>query len=179
MPTGAAGGRPTVVQESLLDARPAQAAPVQPPARPLSGSSRPAPPPAAAAIESAGEPAAELGEAWQRVVAEVMRRKPVLGAVLQHAEPLRVSEGVLALGLTASPFHAEMLVDRANRDLINQAVQQHVPGARRFELDAGGGLGASAGSGARSHPAVQAALSAFQGEVVAVRPRVPEEGEPQ
>jgi DNA polymerase-3 subunit gamma/tau len=176
MPTGAAGARPTVVQESLLDALPA-AAPVQPSTRPLSGSSRPAP--AGAAIESAAEPAKELGEAWQRVVAEVMRRKPVLGAVLQHAEPLRVSEGVLALGLTASPFHAEMLADRANRDLINQAVQQHVPGARRFELDAGGGLGASAGSGARSHPAVQAALSAFQGEVVAVRPRVPEEGEPQ
>jgi DNA polymerase-3 subunit gamma/tau len=180
MPAGPAGARPTVVQESLLDARPAPAAPVQPPARPLAGSSRPAPTPAAAAIESAGEPAAELGEAWQRVVAEIMRRKALLGAVLQHAEPLRVSEGVLALGLTASPFHAEMLVDRANRDLINQAVQQHVPGARRFELDAGGGgLGAAAGAGARSHPAVQATLSAFQGEVVAVRPRVPEEGEPQ
>ena len=174
MPAGSAGARPTVVQESLLDALPAAAAPVQSPARPLSGSSRPAPAPA---IESAGEPAAELAEPWQRVVAEIMRKKALLGSVLQHAEPLRVSEGVLALGLTASPFHAEMLADRANRDLINQAVQQYVPGARRFELDAG--RGGESAAGARSHPAVQATLSAFQGEVVAVRPRVPEEGESQ
>ena len=48
--------------------------------------------------------------------------------------------------------------------------------ARRFELDTNGGA-VSSGGGARNHPAVQAALSAFQGEVVAVRPRSPEEGE--
>jgi hypothetical protein len=68
-----------------------------------------------------------------------------------------------------------MLADRANREIINQAVQQLIPGARRAELDAGGGPGGP--GGARQHPAVQAALNVFQGEVVAVRPRAVEEGE--
>jgi hypothetical protein len=82
---------------------------------------------------------------------------------------------VLTLALQASGFHREMLNDRGNKELINEAVQRHVASARRFELDANGGA-AGAGGGARNHPAVQAALSAFQGEVVAVRPRSPEEG---
>ena len=67
-----------------------------------------------------------------------------------------------------------MLAERGNKALINEAVQRHMAPARRFELDVNGG---AAGGGARNHPAVQAALSAFQGEVVAVRPRTPEEGE--
>jgi hypothetical protein len=125
----------------------------------------------------AGLPApAGLEAAWARVVTEVMQRKAVLGSVLQHATPLRVEGGVLTLALQASGFHREMLNDRGSKELINEAVQRHVASARRFELDANGGA-ASAGGGARNHPAVQAALSAFQGEVVAVRPRSPEEGE--
>ena len=109
-----------------------------------------------------------------------MRKKALLGSVLQHASPIEVAGGVLTVGLTASAFHAEMLADRANRELINQAVQQHVPGAHRFEVGAGRGRGAGGTtSAARSHPAVQAALGVFQGEVVAVRPRAPEEGESQ
>ena len=182
---GAVGGRPTVVQESLLDV-PRSSPPSRSQGHPVSGGSKPAPPEAEAVHESAGpsetpaeaEPAAELGDAWQRVVAEIMRKKALLGSVLQHASAIEVAGGVLTVGLTASAFHAEMLADRANRELINQAVQQHVPGARRFEVSAGRGSGAGgATSAARSHPAVQAALSVFQGEVVAVRPRVPEEGE--
>jgi DNA polymerase-3 subunit gamma/tau len=178
---GATPGRPPVIQESLLDA-PRPPLPPRSPAYPVSGGSRPAPPAAAAAPESASpsetlaEAAAELGDAWQRVVAEIMRKKALLGSVLQHASPIEVAGGVLMVGLTASAFHVEMLADRANRDLINQAVQHHVPGARRFEVDTRRESGAG-GATARSHPAVQAALSVFQGEVVAVRPRVPEEGE--
>jgi len=184
MPSAGAG-RPTVVQESLLDA-PRSSSPPRSQAYPVSGGSKPAPPEAEAVHESAGpsetpaeaEPAAELGDAWQRVVAEIMRKKALLGSVLQHASPIEVAGGVLTVGLTASAFHAEMLADRANRELINEAVQQHVPGARRFEVGVGRGSGAGgATSAARSHPAVQAAMSVFQGEVVAVRPRVPEEGE--
>lgn len=182
---GAAGGRSTVVQESLLDA-PRSSPPPRSQTYPVSGGSKPAPPEAGAVHESAGssetpaeaEAAAELGDAWQRVVAEIMRKKALLGSVLQHASPIEVAGGVLTVGLTASAFHAEMLADRANRELINQAVQQHVPGAHRFEVGAGRGSGVGGTtSAARSHPAVQAALSVFQGEVVAVRPRAPEEGE--
>ena len=128
------------------------------------------------ATEPALPPPAGLDAAWERVVTDVMKRKAVLGSVLQHATPLRVEDGVLTLALQASGFHREMLNDRGNKELINEAVQRHVASARRFELDANGGA-AIGGGGARNHPAVQAALSAFQGEVVAVRPRSPEEGE--
>ena len=116
-----------------------------------------------------------LAESWARVVSDVMAKKALLGSVLQHATPVAVADGVLQLALAGNHFHRDLLGERTNRELINQAVQKHLPGAHRFELDAdGGGAG-----GARNHPAVQAALNAFQGEVVAVRPRAPEEGEPQ
>jgi DNA polymerase-3 subunit gamma/tau len=179
--TGGAGpARPVIVQETLLDARPAPAPPPpRAPAPTVSGGS--ALPPAVetavadmAATESALPASTDLELAWERVVADVMKRKALLGSVLQHASPLRVAEGVLTLALQASGFHREMLNDRGNKELINEAVQRHVAAARRFELDANGG---AAAGGARSHPAVQAALNAFQGEVVAVRPRSPEEGE--
>jgi hypothetical protein len=192
MPPVAGAGTPAravVVQETLLDARPAAAPPPRVPAATVpaaavaGGGSRSAG--AAPLVETAAadmaatEPAlpadAGLDLAWERVVGEVMKRKALLGSVLQHAVPLRVEDGVLALALQASGFHREMLSDRGNRELINEAVQRHVAAARRFELDANGG--AAATGGARSHPAVQAALSAFQGEVVAVRPRTPEGGE--
>ena len=205
--SGAAAARPVVVQETLLDARPAPGTPPPRPAAPPSTpvATSPAPtapaPPAPAptapprsarpiedeplvetaaadieAVEVAPAPAGGLDAAWERVVTDVMKRKALLGSVLQHATPLRVDDGVLTLALQASGFHREMLNDRGNKDLINEAVQRHVASARRFELDPNGGAPAG-GGGARNHPAVQAALSAFQGEVVAVRPRTPEEGE--
>jgi DNA polymerase-3 subunit gamma/tau len=192
-PGAGPGGRAVVVQETLLDARPVPVAAPRAPA-PSATSGRASAVPesggrpveaeplieAAAADMAATEPAlpapAGLEEAWERVVADVMKRKAVLGSVLQHATPLRVEDGVLMLALQASGFHREMLGDRGSKELINEAVQRHVASARRFELDANGG-GAVGGGGARNHPAVQAALSAFQGEVVAVRPRSPEEGE--
>jgi DNA polymerase-3 subunit gamma/tau len=132
----------------------------------------------AAADIDEGEAAStgDLETAWERVVVEVLKRKALLGSVLQHASPLRVEQGVLTLALQASGFHREMLNDRGNKELINEAVQRHVASARRFELDTNAATPAG-GGGARNHPAVQAALSTFQGEVVAVRPRSPEEGE--
>src|SRR5262245_31043553 len=196
-----AAPRPVSVQESLLAAPPptaiasprtaAVAAPpvAAPDPRPTpSGRAearREAVPPARTEPRPAREPErieasedvspdADLAEAWQRVLGEVMKKKALLGSVLQGAAPIAVEGGVLMLSLTGNHFHREMLTDRANRDLINQAVQQMVPGARRIEFDGNGGAG---GGGPRNHPAVQAALNVFQGEVVAVRPRAPEEGE--
>ena len=177
-PTPGAPVRTAVVQESLLAAPPPSPAPAPP------SNIRSAPPAAPRAPERveaaspalpAPEPAGDLAQGWQRVVGEIMKKKALLGSVLGGAVPLGVEGGVLTRGLTGNHFHKELLADRANRELINEAVQQMIPGARRVELDAGGGTGSS---GARNHPAVQAALSVFQGEVVAVRPRAPEEGEP-
>ncbi len=207
--SGGAAGRPTVVQDTLLDSRPSptaapaarSAASAAPPVSaatraPASAAAAPAPASTPAAPPRAARPAedeplvetaaadidepgvasvqAGLDAAWERVVTDLLKRRAVLGSVLQHATPLRVENGVLTLALQASAFHHEML--NGNKDLINEIVQRHVAGARRFELDASAG-GSAAGGGARNHPAVQAALSAFQGEVVAVRPRTPEEGE--
>jgi len=200
----AIGGRPAVTQEALLPS--AAEAPLAAPQRPerppmRSPERRPAsqergalPPqervatlpqdrvtPASADRQAsapqerqqAPTPAADHVEGWERAVGEIMKKKALLGSVLQSAVPLGVEAGVLMLGLTGNHFHKEQLADRSNRELINQAVQQWVPGARRFELDAGG----EAGGGARNHPDVRAVLNEFQGEVVAVRPRAPEEGE--
>src|SRR5262245_15313210 len=137
-------------------------------------SAREAPPERADPSGDAAPPSGDLESAWQRVIEEITRKKAMLGSVLQGAAPIGVEAGVLMLSLTGNHFHKEMLGIPANRDLINQVVQQLVPGARRIEIDANGG--ASAG-GARTQPAGQSALNVFQGELVAVRPRVPEEGE--
>ena len=82
-------------------------------------------------------------------------------------------DGELTLALAGNHFHREMLADSANRDLVAQAIRRHVAGAERFERRRPR-TRASGGGGAASHPAVQAAMAEFQGEVVAVRPRLPE-----
>ena len=165
--------RPVVAQPSLLDAPP-RATP------PVSGSSVPAPvaaprPPRQQAPEPEPVSEGDLGRGWTRAVEEILRKKALLGSVVQHAVPQRLEGGVLTVGLVASAFHREMLGERANREIITQAAQQHIPGARRVEIATEGDVP----TGAVNHPAVQAAVSTFQGEVVAVRPRVPEEGEVQ
>ena len=177
----AAGPPPTRRQESLLQgAEPAGRATPE-----LRGAGAPAEaaapraqsPPAAAAPSSrpasvAVPPAAgdDVGAAWQRVVDEIMRKKPTLGAVLAQTRPAGVRDRELVLVLTGNHFHREMLADSANRDLVAQALRRHVAGAERFgvvtEEEGGGAI--------TEHPAVQAAVTQFQGEVVAVRPRLPE-----
>ena len=110
-PRAARRAAPWSCRRRLLDARPAPATPPRParrrsprcrrlraPAPVLSGSSSrsaEAEPliEAAAADMVATEPAlpapAGLEDAWERVVTEVMKRKALLGSVLQHATPLR------------------------------------------------------------------------------------------
>jgi len=177
-----AAPRAASAQPSLLEA---PAPPARSAAPPVPSPTVPAPPPvervpgpAAPATESVEEgprvaAGDELGEGWSRATTEILKKKALLGSVVQHGVPLRLEGGVLTIGLVASPFHREMLNDRANRDIITHAVQQHIPGARRVEIAAA----AAAAGGALNHPAVQAAVAMFQGEVVAVRPRAPEEGE--
>ena len=193
--TAPAAPRAATPQPSLLDASPP---PVPAPRDAIAPRAAGVPSPAsgtgavaAAPVERASSPAAaamdvrqeeaqaiaagDLGEGWSRAVNEILKKKALLGSVVQHGLPLRLEGGVLTIGLVASPFHREMLNDRANRDIITHAVQQHIPGARRVEIAAE----AVAAGGAVNHPAVQAAVAMFQGEVVAVRPRAPEEGEIQ
>ena len=109
------------------------------------------------------------GTAWRRVVDDVMRKKPTLGAVLAQARPGPVTDGELTVNLTGNHFHREMLADNANRELVVQALRRHMAGAERYRV-----AGTAEGNDIQAHPAVQAAVSEFQGEVVAVRPRAPE-----
>jgi DNA polymerase III subunit gamma/tau len=190
---GVAAPAPARVQESLLTGvePPARAVPeprrVPPPERsaagsqftaapalPHAGASRAAPPGPAPSATPAPGASEDVTTGWQRVVEEVMRRKPTLGAVLAQTRPAGVRDRELVVVLTGNHFHREMLADSANRDLVAQALRRHVAGAERLgvvtEEESGGG------GGAAEHPAVQAAVAEFQGEVVAVRPRLPEGG---
>jgi hypothetical protein len=103
-------------------------------------------------------------------VDEVMKKKPTLGAVLTQAQPKGVSNRELTIVLLGNHFHREMLADTANRELVMQAVRRCVTGADRVSVVSGGETSSAIGT----HPAVQAAITEFQGEVVAVRPRLPE-----
>jgi hypothetical protein len=138
-----------------------------PAAAPAASSARtPSSAPAAAAAAPAD---ADLATAWERVVDEVMKKKPTLGAVLMQARPSGVTDRELTIVLHGNHFHREMLADVANRDLVVQAVRRNVPGVERFSVVSGGESTGALGT----HPAVQAAIAEFQGEVVAVRPRSP------
>src|SRR4029450_9500942 len=106
---GIVPARPASTQGSLLDA-PAPTRPtLSPPGRGQGEGSRasapaapPAPQPLTPTLSPGGkgsEPAGDLGEAWQRVVAGVLARKALLGSVLQHATPIAVRDGVLAINL--------------------------------------------------------------------------------
>jgi hypothetical protein len=101
------------------------------------------------------------------VVEEVMGKKAMLGSILAQARPRAVVSGELTLEVTASQFQRDLLADRANREIVMQAIRRSVAGADRFTV---GGESAST-PGPAAHPAVQAAIAEFGGEVVAVRPR--------
>jgi len=163
--------RPSAPAASPAPASPRASAPAQPPApRPSAPAAQAAPAAPSAPAAPLQPPSPDLTTAWERVVDEVMKKKPTLGAVLMQARPSGVNDRELTIVLLGNHFHREMLADVANRELLNQAVRRCVAGAERVNVVAGG---ENAGAIA-AHPAVQAAISEFQGEVVAVRPRLPE-----
>ena len=149
-------------------ARPANAPAAQPPRAAMS------PADAGAGPGPGMPPGGDLATGWQRVIDEVMGRKPTLGAVLSQTRPAGLRERELVVVLSGNSFHRDLLSDGANRDIVIQAVRRHVAGADRFRVV---GEEESGGGAITDHPAVQAAVSEFQGEVVAVRPRPEGEGQ--
>ena len=83
-------------------------------------------------------------------------------------------DGELTIVLTGSRFQRDTLNEQANRDLILQAVRTYMPDVDRISVAEADGSGRDV----RSHPAVEAAIAEFDGEVVVVRPRQAE-GESQ
>jgi hypothetical protein len=130
--------------------------------------------PRPASAPPAPPPGEDLATLWQRVVDEVMRKKPMLGAVLAQSTPLGVTGGELTIAVAGNHFHRELLTDRANRELVLAAIRRWLRDVERLSVSES----TVAGTDATTHPAVQAALAEFEGEVVAVRPR-PSEGEGQ
>ena len=180
---GAAAPAPASTQGSLLgdDPRPMATRPFESSrpggGRPESAPPRVSPPPVerAPAVERpapavAPEASSELEVAWQRVVDEVNKKKPMLGGMLAQVAPRGVTNGTLTIVLAGTSFHRDMLGDTANKELLTQLVRRHVAGAERVDIAMQGETDA----GPSGHPAVKAAKDIFQGEVVAVRPRLPE-----
>jgi len=94
----------------------------------------------------------------------------MLGGMLAQVAPRGVTNGTLTIVLAGTGFHRDMLSDTANKELLTQLVRRHVAGAERVDIVMQGETDA----GPSGHPAVKAAKDIFQGEVVAVRPRLPE-----
>jgi len=184
---GATAPAPASTQGSLLgdDPRPMATRPFES-SRPGGGRAESAPPRVspppverAPAVERpapavAPEASSELEVAWQRVVDEVNKKKPMLGGMLAQVAPRGVTNGTLTIVLAGTSFHRDMLGDTANKELLTQLVRRHVAGAERVDIAMQGETDA----GPSGHPAVKAAKDIFQGEVVAVRPRL-QEGEGQ
>jgi len=157
------------LQESLL--APRDPAPRPAPERPRPAAVSPSPPAPPAVAPSAPPPAIDPGSAWARVVDEVKSRKIMIGSLLDQARQGPIVDGELRIVLTGSRFQRDTLNERANRDLILQAVRKYMTGVDRISVaegDAGGP------SDVRSHPTVEAVIAEFDGEVVAVRPRADE-----
>jgi DNA polymerase III subunit gamma/tau len=174
---GAASAPSAPLQESLLGERdpaprpaperPRPSAPAAPP--PRAAAPRAAAPPAPAAQAApAPPPASDPTSTWARVIDEVKSRKIMLGSLLDQARQGAIVDGELTIVLTGSRFQRDTLNERANRDVILQAVRKYLPGVERINVAEGDG---GTGGDIRSHPAVEAAIAEFDGEVVVVRPR--------
>jgi DNA polymerase III subunit gamma/tau len=175
---GAPAAAPATTQASLLgdDVRPTPARPAYDPPR-AAGRAESAPPRVIAppvergpAADRDAAPSGDLAVAWQRVVDEVNKRKPMLGGMLAQVVPGGVANGTLTVMLSGTGFHREMLTDAANREMLTQLARRYVAGAERLEV----AMQSESDSSPGGHPAVKAAKEIFQGEVVAVRPRLPE-----
>src|SRR5262249_12311662 len=143
-PSAPPSGAPNPASPSSPPPAPRAAAP-QPAAAPAPAQ-RPAasaPPPPTAPTAVAAPPAQDLATAWERVVEEVMKRKPTLGGVLTQARPSGVADRELTIVLHGNHFHREMLADVTNRELVVQAVRRCGPGAERVNVGSGGEAGGS------------------------------------
>jgi hypothetical protein len=123
-----------------------------------------------AGADTPREPSGDLATGWQRVIDEIMKKRPMLGATLMHARPGSLVSGQLTVIVTGNSFLRETIAERANYDLLRETIRRNIAGVERFTVT--GEEPASAGI--VDHPAVQAAIAEFEGEVVAVRPRPPE-----
>ena len=140
------------------DAAPAPVAPPQGPPPPDPDAAQ------AAALEVAtASPPSDLGELWLVVHESVKAEHSLLGAVLNEAVPIALSEQELTLAFAPSAaFLKRKAEDPANRTILAEALRR-VTGARRrvaFELSEQVAEGRTAGGGAASEEEIVARLVA-------------------
>jgi DNA polymerase III subunit gamma/tau len=172
---GAVAGAPGPQQTDLLGG---PAAPPPPPRPAPPAAPRPAPraepprpsvpsQPSPSPASPPGGPAPGGADTWARVVAEIMRARPMLGHKL--AEGTLVADDGRRLVVSVAngdPFTQDML--RQYRQQILDAARRVRPDVREVVFT---GPSAAAPPGAAAgHPAVQAAVDLFDGEVTTVRP---------
>jgi hypothetical protein len=104
-----------------------------------------------------------------------MGKRAFLGTLVDQATPVSIADGQLTVRLEGNPFNRNMLSERANRDIVTQAMRRYIPAATRFEVVAG----EAGGSSVEDHPIVKATKDLFGGDVVRVQARAAPEGESQ
>jgi len=155
-------GEPLAPPPAPVASRPAAASsPVRPPAAPARPPA-PEPPPGSGAATTPGQ------DLWTRIVSEITRVRPTLGHKLAEGVLLADDGGRLTVSLPNG--------DTLLQDMLRQYRQQILEIARRVRADlrevqfTGAAAAPTPGGAATEHPAVQAAVELFDGEVTAVRP---------
>ncbi len=141
--------------------RRAAAASREPAAAPAGAPERGAPP----------APPSDLAEAWQRVTEEVNRKRALLGAVLAQVRPAGVERRCPHPRARGQPVPSRPAPGAAEPGHPRPGGAPLGDRGRALHHRDGRGDGRR---GPRAHPAVQAAIAEFQGEIVAVRARSPE-----
>jgi DNA polymerase-3 subunit gamma/tau len=132
--------------------------------RDVSPPAREAPTPLRAAPAPTLRSAAEV---WAGVVAEVIRARPTLGHLLSEGVVVGEEEGRLTVAVpNGSGFAHDQLRKPENKELVLEAGRRLQPGLRDITFTTGG---TAATAQAASHPAVQAAIELFEGEITQVR----------
>jgi hypothetical protein len=120
-----------------------------------------------------GGPAREVETAWRQIVDEVTRVRPLLGRLLADAVVLSEEDGRLSVAVpNGSAFAQDQIRSRDNRQLLIETAQRLRPGTRDIVVTAGQAR-PGPGPAVTEHPAVQAAMTLFEGEVLAVQPAEP------
>jgi hypothetical protein len=136
MPPHPRRGDPSSPPRRALDGEVAADPPFAPPPSPIQASAAPtaaAPVVASAALVGA----AEIPEAWQRIVATLQETQPALGAVLEHGVPVQVDEGALRISFPEGSFFGRQAMAPAARQALADAALHVLGRAPRIEIGFG------------------------------------------
>jgi DNA polymerase III subunit gamma/tau len=123
------------------------------------------------------EPSASLGSVWERVLAEVRSRRPLIISWIEPATPLALGNGTLNLGFPKSHSLAvDSLTRPNNQKFLEEVVGQVLGGSWRLEFELRDDLSAAEMKSALSQPIdpmegfkkdpmIQKALEIFKAEI--------------